>query len=78
MDASEHLKVGISRSQWIIKMWEWANSVSVYGTAETKPCELFHVVDADTAISYAEDAYWTCYQLLLDLSLARVEIKGEN
>jgi HEPN domain-containing protein len=74
---SEQLKVSISRSQWIIKMWEWANSTSVYGTAETKPCELFHDADANTAISYAEDAYWTCYQLLLDLSLARVKLKGE-
>jgi len=73
---SESLTRGLSRSQWIMQMWEPANSFAVYGTHDTKPQDLFYEHDGEVAIYYAEDAYWTCYQLHLDLAEGRMKVKS--
>ena len=75
-DCSQGLTRGISRLQWISQMWEPANSFAVYGTHHTKPKDFFVDRDAQAAIDYAEEAYWTCYQLDLDLSVGRMKLKG--
>jgi HEPN domain-containing protein len=75
-ECSESLRRGLSRAQWIMQMWEPANSFAVYGTHDTKPQDLFYENDVHVAIYYAEDAYWTCYQLLLDVAVGRMKVKG--
>jgi HEPN domain-containing protein len=75
---SEKLTMGLSRSQWIMRMWEPVHNLAFYGTDDTKPQDLFHEEDANIAIHYAEDAYWTCFQIHLDLSEGRLRIKGQH
>jgi len=71
----DHFKADLCRTMWISKMYEWAHTVSVYGYKGTSPSKLINKKDAEIALQYADEVYWTCRRVADAVSRKEIAIR---